>query len=131
MDLFWLTNMAPFMVAASVQSDRKVNSVRLIEAVIIAVVVAGISTAAAAFVTLRIVEQQTAQLVKSDDERGRQIVGLLTQMASVQAQQTSTQVQLTNISQQQAAFGREMHERLMAVERRGGGDSERYPRARP
>ena len=123
MDLFWLTNMAPFMVAASVQSDRKVNSVRLIEAVIIAVVVAGISTAAAAFVTLRIVEQQTAQLVKSDDERGRQIIGILTQMATVQAQ-------LASVSQQQAAFGREMRERIMAVERRSNVEPERYPRAR-
>ena len=123
MDLSWLTNMAPFMLAASVQSDRKVNSTRLIEAVIIAVVVAGISTAAAAFVTLRIVESQTAQLVKSDDERGRQIIGILTQMATVQAQ-------LASVSEQQAAFGREMHERIMAVERRSNGETERYPRAR-
>lgn len=131
MDFSWLNGMAPFMIAAGVQSDRKVNSTRLVEAVIIAIVVAAISTAAGAFVTLRIVEWQTSQLVKTDDERGRQIVGLLTQMASVQSQQTSTQVQLTNISQTQAAFGREMHERLMAVERRVAGEVERYPRARP
>lgn len=123
MDLSWLTNMAPFMVAASVQSDRKVNSTRLVEAVIIAIIVAAISTGAAAFVTLRIVEQQTAQLVKSDDERGRQIIGILTQMATVQAQ-------LASVSQQQAALGREMHERMMAVERRSNGETERYPRAR-
>ena len=123
MDLSWLNGMAPFMVAASVQSDRKVNSTRLVEAVIIAIIVAAISTGAAAFVTLRIVEQQTAQLVKSDDERGRQIIGILTQMATVQAQ-------LASVSQQQAAFGREMHERIMAVERRSNGETERYPRAR-
>ena len=123
MDLSWLNGMAPFMVAASVQSDRKVNSTRLVEAVIIAIIVAAISTGAAAFVTLRIVEQQTAQLVKSDDERGRQIIGILTQMATVQAQ-------LASVSQQQAELGREMHERIMAVERRSNGETERYPRAR-
>ena len=74
--------------------------------------------------TLRIVESQTAALVKSDDERGRQIIGILTQIATVQAQ-------LASVSQQQAAVGREMHERLMAVERRANIDPERYPRARP
>lgn len=124
MDLSWLTNMAPFMVAASVQSDRKVNGVRLLEAVIIAVVGALIATGGAAYVTLQIVETRTSGLIKSDDERGRQVIGILTQMATVQAQ-------LASVSQQQVSMGREMHERLMAIERRGGGDSERYPRARP
>ena len=79
---------------------------------------------AAAFVTLRIVESQTAALVKSDDERGRQIIGILTQIATVQAQ-------LASVSQQQSAVGQEMHERIMAVERRSNGEPERYPRARP
>lgn len=130
MDLSWLTNMGPFLIAASVNSDRKVNNVRLLEAAISAIVIAIISTSAAAYVTLRIVESQTAALVKADGERGQQIVGLLTQMATVQAQQTSTQVQLTGISQAQTAFSREMHERLMAVERRRSPDSETYPRAR-
>lgn len=125
MDFSWLTNMAPFMIAASVNSDRKVNSVRLMEAAISAIIIAIISTGAAAFVTLRIVESQTAQLVKSDDERGRQVIGILTQMATVQAQ-------LASVSQQQASMGREMHERLMAIERRSNVEpSERFPRSRP
>ena len=125
MDLSWLTNMAPFMIAASVNSDRKVNSVRLMEAAISAVIIAIVSTSAAAYVTLRIVESQTAQLVKSDDERGRQVIGILTQMATVQAQ-------LASVSQQQASMGREMHERLMAIERRSNVEpSERFPRSRP
>lgn len=124
MDLSWLNGMAPFMIAASVNSDRKVNSVRLMEAAISAIIIAIISTGAAAFVTLRIVESQTAQLVKSDDERGRQVIGILTQMATVQAQ-------LASVSQQQASMGREMHERLMAIERRTNVEPERYPRARP
>lgn len=125
MDLSWLTNMAPFMIAASVNTDRKVNSVRLMEAAISAIIIAIVSTSAAAYVTLRIVESQTAQLVKADDERGRQVIGILTQMATVQAQ-------LASVSQQQASMGREMHERLMAVERRANVEpSERFPRARP
>ena len=102
---------------------QKERRTRLVEADIIAINVAAISTGPAAFVTLRIVEQQTAQLVKSDDERGRQIIGILTQMATVQAQ-------LASVSQQQAELGREMHERIMAVERRSNGETERYPRAR-
>lgn len=124
MDFSWLNGMAPFMIAAGVTSDRKVNNVRLIEAAISAIIIAVISTSAAAYVTLRIMESQTAALVKSDDERGRQIISILTQMATVQAQ-------LANVSQQQSAFGREMHERIMAVERRSAGEPERYPRARP
>ena len=124
MDLSWLTNMSPFMIAAGVTSDRKVNSVRLMEAAISAIIIAIISTSAAAYVTLRIVESQTTALVKSDDERGRQVISILTQLATVQAQ-------LASVSQQQAAVGREMHERLMAVERRANIDPERYPRARP
>jgi hypothetical protein len=125
MDLSWLNGMAPFMVAASVNTDRKVNSVRLVEAAISAIIIAIVSTSAAAYVTLRIVESQTAQLVKSDDERGRQVIGILTQMATVQAQ-------LASVSQQQASMGREMHERLMAIERRSNVEpSERFPRSRP
>ncbi len=125
MDLSWLTNMAPFMVAASVQTDRKVNGVRLLEAVIIAVVGAMIATGGAAYVTLQIVETRTSGLIKSDDVRGQQVIGILTQMATVQAQ-------LASVSQQQASMGREMHERLMAVERRANGETpERYPRSRP
>lgn len=124
MDFSWLNGMAPFMVAASVNSDRKVNGVRLMEAAISAIIIAIISTSAAAYVTLQIVKSQTEALVKSDDERGHQIIGILTQMATVQAQ-------LASVSQQQAAVGREMHERLMAVERRANIDPERYPRARP
>lgn len=124
MDFSWLNGMAPFMIATGVTSDRKVNNVRLIEAAISAIIIAIISTGAAAFVTLRIVESQTAALVKSDDERGRQIIGILTQIATVQAQ-------LASVSQQQSAVGREMHERIMAVERRSNGEPERYPRARP
>ena len=124
MDFSWLNGMAPFMVAASVNSDRKVNGVRLMEAAISAIIIAIVSTSAAAYVTLRIVESQTAQLVKSDDERGRQVIGILTQMATVQAQ-------LASVSQQQASMGREMHERLMAIERRTVVDPERFPRSRP
>lgn len=125
MDFSWLTNMAPFMVAASVQSDRKVNGVRLLEAVIIAVVGALIATGGAAYVTLQIVETRTSGLIKSDDERGRQVIGILTQMATVQAQ-------LASVSQQQVSMGREMHERLMAVERRTNAEApERFPRSRP
>ena len=125
MDLSWLTNMTPFMIAASVNTDRKVNSVRLMEAAISAIIIAIVSTSAAAYVTLRIVESQTAQLVKSDDERGRQVIGILTQMATVQAQ-------LASVSEQQASMGREMHERLMAIERRTIVEpSERFPRSRP
>ena len=124
MDFSWLNGMAPFMIATGVTSDRKVNNVRLIEAAISAIIIAIISTGAAAFVPLRIVESQTAALVKSDDERGRQIIGILTQIATVQAQ-------LASVSQQQSAVGREMHERIMAVERRSNGEPERYPRARP
>jgi hypothetical protein len=112
------------MIAAGVAPDRKVNNVRLMEAAISAIIIAIISTGAAAFVTLRIVESQTAQLVKSDDERGRQIIGILTQMATVQAQ-------LASVSQQQAAVGREMHERLMAVERRAIAEPERFRRPQP
>lgn len=124
MDLSWISNAAPFMIAAGVAPDRKVNNVRLMEAAISAIIIAIISTGAAAFVTLRIVESQTAQLVKSDDERGRQIIGILTQMATVQAQ-------LASVSQQQAAVGREMHERLMAVERRAIAEPERFRRPQP
>ncbi len=125
MDLSWLTNMAPFMVAASVQTDRKVNGVRLLEAVIIAVVGAMIATGGAAYVTLQIVETRTSGLIKSDDVRGQQVIGILTQMATVQAQ-------LASVSQQQASMGREMHERLMAIERRSNVEpSERFPRSRP
>lgn len=124
MDFSWLNGMAPFMVAASVAPDRKVNSIRLIEAVVSAIIIAIISTSAAAYVTLRIMESQTAALVKSDDERARQVISILTQMATVQAQ-------LASVSQQQAEMGREMHERLMAVERRIPGEQERYPRSRP
>jgi len=124
MDLSWLNGMAPFMIAASVQSDRKVNGVRLLEGAVMAVIIAAISTVGAAYVSLKITETQTAQLVKSDDERGRQIIGILTQMATVQAQ-------LASVSQQQAAVGREMHERLMAVERRAIAEPERFRRSQP
>ena len=65
MDFSWLNGMAPFMVAASVNSDRKVNGVRLMEAAISAIIIAIVSTSAAAYVTLRIVESQTKRTTPS------------------------------------------------------------------
>ena len=121
MDWNWLTGMAPFMIAVTAQSDKKLNKVRIVESVVSAIVVGAMSTAAAAWVTLRVVETQTARLISADDERGKQVISILTQMATVQEK-------LAGVTQQQATYSREMHERLMTLERREA--PERNPRAR-
>jgi len=117
----YLHGAVPFMLAANVKTDAKMNRVRIVESIVSAIVVGIISTAAAAWVTIKVVETQTAALAKADDERRSQVIGVLTQIATVQAT-------LSAVVQQQSTFAREMHERVMSLER--SDRAERNPRAR-